>query len=109
MPRLIATYKWELLITAGLIGSYVAIWMALPQARGRTDALLVALVLLGLRAVLMSAFYFRLRRYGYGLEFTLLAGVPFAAGIAPLGYILALPYLLQHFENVAALPLETFA
>ena len=103
MPRLIATYKWELLIIAGLIGSYVAIWMALPQAPVRTDALLVALVLLGLRAVLMGALYFRLRRYGYGLEFMLLAGVPFAAGMASLGYVLAIPYLAQYFENVFAL------
>ena len=103
MPRPIATYKWELLIIAGLIGSYVAIWLALPQAPVRTDALLVALVLLGLRAVLMSALYFRLRLHGYGLEFMLLAGVPFAAGMASLGYVLAIPYLAQYFENVFAL------
>ena len=103
MPRLIATYRWELLIIAGLIGSYVAIWVASPHARVRTDALLVALVLLGLRAGLMGALYFRLRRYGYGLEFMLLAGVSFAAGMASTGYVLAIPYLAQHFENVFAL------
>ncbi len=103
MPRLIATYKWELLIIAGLIGSYVAIWVASPHARVRTDATLVALVLLGLRAGLMGALYFRLRRYGYGLEFMLLAGVSFVAGIASTSYVLAIPYLARYFENAFAL------
>ena len=99
MPRLIATYKWELLIIAGLIGSYPSLY----AARVWTDATLVVLVFLGLRASLMGALYFRLRRYGYGLEFILLAGISFAAGTAWTSYVRALPYLSQHFEDVAAL------
>ena len=99
MPRLIATYKWELLIIAGLIGSYPSLY----AARVWTDATLVVLVFLGLRAGLMGALYFRLRRYGYGLEFILLAGVPLAAGIAFRGYVLALPYLFTAFGDVPAL------
>ena len=96
MLRLIATYRWELLIVVGLVGSYAAIWTVLSVSGVPTDAAAAgAAALMGLRAVLMGALYFRLRRLGYGLEFALLAAVPFTAGLASLGYFLAVPYLVE--------------
>ena len=104
MPRLIATYRWELLIVVGLVGSYAAIWTVLSVSGVPTDAAAAgAAALMGLRAVLMGALYFRLRRLGYGLEFALLAAVPFTAGLASLGYLLAFPVELLGSENPISL------
>ncbi len=95
MLRLIATYRWELLIVVGLVGTYAATRTVLSVSGVPTDATAGVVALLGLRAVLMGALYFRLRRLGYGLEFALLAAVPFTAGLASLGYFLAFPYLAE--------------
>ena len=87
MPRLIAAYRWEALLVVGLVCSYVAVVQVARVA-------VVALTLLALRAVLMGVLYFRLRRLGSGLDFALLAAIPFAAGLASISYSLAiLPYL----------------
>ncbi len=104
MPRLIATYRWELLIIVGLVGSYAAIQAALSVSlKELADATAGVVALMGLRAVLMGALYFRLRRLGYGLEFALLAAVPFTAGLASLGYLLAFPVELLGSENPISL------
>ena len=84
--RLIAAYRWELWLVVGLVCSYVAVVQVARVA-------VVALTLLALRAVLMGVLYSRLRRLGYGLEFALLAAIPFAAGMASTSYLLAIPYL----------------
>ena len=86
MTRLIAAYRWEALLVVGLVCSYVAVVQVARVA-------VVALTLLALRAVLMGVLYSRLRRLGYGLEFALLAAIPFAAGLASISYSLAIPYL----------------
>ena len=112
MPRLIATYRWELLIVVGLVGTYAATRTALSVSRDPTDATTGVVALLGLRAVLMGALYLRLRRLGYGLEFALLAAVPFTAGLASLGYFLAFSYLAEwslFFAGPLVAPLTTAA
>ncbi len=112
MLRLIATYRWELLIVVGLVGTYAATRTALSVSRDPTDATAGVVALLGLRAVLMGALYLRLRRLGYGLEFALLAAVPFTAGLASLGYFLAFSYLAEwslFFAGPLVAPLTTAA
>ena len=85
MLRLVAAYRWEALLVVALVCSYVLVVLVARVP-------VVALTLLALRAVLMGALYFRLRRLGYGLEFALLAAIPFAAMLASISYIVAVPY-----------------
>ena len=94
--RLIAAYRWEALLVVALTGSYAAFFLipSRVSADAADPSVSMTLALLALRAVLMGVLYFRLRRLGYGLEFALLAAIPFAAGLASISYSLAiLPYL----------------
>lgn len=86
--RLVAAYRCEALLVVALVCSYVLVVLVARVP-------VVALTLLALRAVLMGALYFRLRRLGYGLEFALLAAIPFAAALASISYIFAVPYTLN--------------
>ncbi len=83
--RLVAAYRCEALLVVALVCSYVLVVLV-----ARVPIALV--VLLAFRGVLMVALYFRLRRLGYGLEFALLAAIPFAATLASISYIFAVPY-----------------
>lgn len=92
--RLVAAYRCEALLVAALVCSYVLVVLAvLVVLVARVPIALVAL--LAFRGVLMVALYFRLRRLGYGLEFALLAAIPFAATLASISYIFAVPYTLN--------------
>ena len=88
MMRFVAAYRCEALLVVALVCSYVLVVLV-----ARVPIALVAL--LAFRGVLMVALYFRLRRLGYGLEFALLAAIPFAATLASISYIFAVPYTLN--------------
>jgi len=83
--RFVAAYRWEALLVVALVCLHV-----LAVLVARVPIALVAL--LAFRGVPMVALYFRLRRLGYGLEFALLAAIPFAAMLASISYIVAVPY-----------------
>lgn len=86
MPRFVAAYRCEALLVVALVCLHV-----LAVLVARVPIAFVAL--LAFRSVLMVALYFRLRRLGYGLEFALLAAIPFSATLVSISYIIAVPYL----------------
>ena len=92
MPRLIATYRWEALLVAG----YSCSLAAPPALIAFAPDPWVAAAFVGWLAappIFIGALYLRMRRFGHGLEFALLAGVPAAAGLANLIVRIAIPYL----------------
>ena len=95
MPRLIAAYRWELLLVAGYSCSFAAPVALAAVARAPWDWIVVA-GWLAAPPIFIGALYFRMRRFGHGLEFALLAVIPAVAGLANLIVRIAIPYF-QYF------------
>lgn len=92
MPRLVAAYRWELLLVAGYSCSFAAPVALAAVARAPWDWIVVA-GWLAAPLIFIGALYFRMRRFGHGLEFALLAVIPAVAGLASVIVRLAIPYL----------------